>query len=117
MFLLSFIVVFGAILSLVLMTLSLYLVKKKIMNREKMTPFECGFDPKSSARVPFSLRFFLVTVIFLVFDVEIVLLLPYVVSSGGVTDVYSLLGSVSVIMILVGGTLHEWREGSLMWFG
>nr|YP_009773440.1 NADH dehydrogenase subunit 3 [Acanthochitona avicula]QIZ12682.1 NADH dehydrogenase subunit 3 [Acanthochitona avicula] len=116
MFLVSAIVFFNVFLSGLMVLLSLYLVKKKIMTREKSSPFECGFDPKNSARIPFSMRFFLVTVIFLVFDIEIVLLLPYLFSSGASVSVFSLLSGVSVILVLMVGTFHEWSEGSLEWF-
>nr|ABK79917.1 NADH dehydrogenase subunit 3 [Tigriopus californicus] len=59
-----------------------YLVSKKSssVSVEKLSPFECGFSPNSSARVSFSLHFFLVALIFIVFDVELLLLYPYVVN-------------------------------------
>nr|ADA69807.1 NADH dehydrogenase subunit 3 [Sphaeroma serratum] len=82
--------------------------------RGKLTPFECGFDPRGSGRVPFSLRFFLLGVVFLVFDVEIALLLPMTVSEGALLGVWSVLAAV-FLSALLAGTLHEWREGALDW--
>nr|YP_009684888.1 NADH dehydrogenase subunit 3 [Daphnia similis]AYE40153.1 NADH dehydrogenase subunit 3 [Daphnia similis] len=103
-----------AIMVLIL-SLSLILGKKVKLNREKSSPFECGFDSNSNFRLPFSLRFFLITIIFLIFDVEIVMLIP---------SVYSLTKSILIywggvfllfIMILLLGLFHEWKQGALNW--
>lgn len=84
-------------------------------DREKSSPFECGFDPKASARIPFSTRFFLLAVVFLVFDIEIgiIMPLPLIIRSSIIYEV--LLGGSFFLIILLGGLLHEWREGSLDW--
>nr|YP_010507446.1 NADH dehydrogenase subunit 3 [Dracogyra subfuscus]UXG19117.1 NADH dehydrogenase subunit 3 [Dracogyra subfuscus] len=89
--------------------------KQALADREKSSPFECGFDPLSSARVPFSLRFFLLAVIFLIFDVEIVLLIPAISFLGSVVDYVSIGGVFLFLLILIVGLFHEWNEGSLDW--
>lgn len=59
-----------------LLVLAFFVSRRSVNVRDDRTPFECGFDPKSLARIPFSLRFFLLAVIFLIFDVEVALLFP-----------------------------------------
>nr|YP_009131214.1 NADH dehydrogenase subunit 3 [Cyanoplax caverna]AIA77063.1 NADH dehydrogenase subunit 3 [Cyanoplax caverna] len=116
MFLILSFIMFIVSLSSILMSLSIFLLKKKMMNREKSSPFECGFESNKLGRTPFSMRFFLITVIFLIFDIEIVLILPYLISSTMSLDKFSLLSVMLILMILIIGTLYEWSEGSLEWF-
>jgi NADH-ubiquinone oxidoreductase chain 3 len=71
-----FLGLFPIILPVILIILNSLIRKKEISTREKTSPFECGFDPKRSARLPFSTRFYLIAVIFLIFDIEITLILP-----------------------------------------
>nr|WCQ71419.1 NADH dehydrogenase subunit 3 [Hodotermopsis sjostedti] len=103
------------VLSLIIMMLTTALSKKNIEDREKSSPFECGFDPKSTARLPFSLRFFLIAVIFLIFDVEIALLLPMVITmTFSNLKTWMLIGSLFLLMLTI-GLYHEWNQGSLEW--
>uniref|UniRef100_UPI0030E3CCEA NADH dehydrogenase subunit 3 n=1 Tax=Assiminea estuarina TaxID=2904674 RepID=UPI0030E3CCEA len=102
-------------LSIVVMCLGWVLSKRGLEDREKSSPFECGFDPIKSARLPFSLRFFLLAIIFLIFDVEIVLLLPALVSLMNMFDLSLLIGISIFLLILIVGLFHEWNEGSLDW--
>nr|YP_009992285.1 NADH dehydrogenase subunit 3 [Chasmagnathus convexus]QNN90158.1 NADH dehydrogenase subunit 3 [Chasmagnathus convexus]QRK27390.1 NADH dehydrogenase subunit 3 [Chasmagnathus convexus] len=103
------------IISYVVMTLATLLSKKTIMDREKNSPYECGFDPKGSARLPFSLRFFLIAVIFLIFDVEITLLLP-IASTLNLTNIFSwLTTSLIFLFILLLGLYYEWYQSALDW--
>nr|AGA56223.1 NADH dehydrogenase subunit 3 [Neaxius acanthus] len=103
------------IISCLVMIIASLLSKKTIMDREKNSPYECGFDPKGSARLPFSLRFFLIAVIFLIFDVEITLLLP-LANVVGVTDILSwFMTGLIFLLILLLGLYYEWKQGALEW--
>nr|WVD73141.1 NADH dehydrogenase subunit 3 [Monolepta bicavipennis] len=89
--------------------------KKSFYDREKSSPFECGFDPKTSARLPFSLHFFLIAIIFLIFDVEISLLLPLILilKFSNIYN-YSLIMIIFIFILLI-GLYHEWNQGALNW--
>uniref|UniRef100_UPI0030E1978D NADH dehydrogenase subunit 3 n=1 Tax=Vescelia pieli TaxID=2526987 RepID=UPI0030E1978D len=102
-------------LSMILIFISLMISKKSILDREKISPFECGFDPKSSARTPFSLQFFLIALIFLIFDIEIILILPAMMTqlaSNPLSWSYTLM---FFILLLILGLYHEWSQGALNW--
>nr|YP_010946940.1 NADH dehydrogenase subunit 3 [Sigmella digitalis]WGO57697.1 NADH dehydrogenase subunit 3 [Sigmella digitalis] len=103
------------ILSSIIMILATLLSKKSIEDREKSSPFECGFDPMSSARLPFSLRFFLIAMIFLIFDVEIALLLPMTIIMTSSNIKTWIIISTIFLLILLLGLFHEWSQGSIEW--
>nr|APH08661.1 NADH dehydrogenase subunit 3 [Conasprella wakayamaensis] len=107
--------VVALVLSCVVMMLGWVLSKRGISDREKSSPFECGFDPIKSARLPFSLRFFLLAIIFLIFDIEIVLLFPILASMSSNMSLSMMLGLFIFLIILIVGLFHEWNEGSLDW--
>nr|QXG19223.1 NADH dehydrogenase subunit 3 [Drosophila ficusphila] len=103
------------LITTVVMFLASILSKKAIIDREKSSPFECGFDPKSSSRLPFSLRFFLITIIFLIFDVEIALILPMIIILKYSNIMIWTITSIIFILILLIGLYHEWNQGMLNW--
>nr|YP_009378351.1 NADH dehydrogenase subunit 3 [Solemya velesiana]ARH10783.1 NADH dehydrogenase subunit 3 [Solemya velesiana] len=107
--------IIAVIIPIVVLFLGFILSYRGISDREKSSPFECGFDPMGSARLPFSLRFFLLAVIFLIFDVEIVLLFPIISTLSMNMSLSALIGGIMFLLILIVGLLHEWREGSLDW--
>nr|AZH80855.1 NADH dehydrogenase subunit 3 [Caridina africana] len=115
MLLMSTITSIVLMIAVAVMFISSILAKKTILDREKSSPFECGFDPKSSARLPFSLRFFLIALIFLIFDVEITLILP-LASIMNFTNIKSWIftGAFFLIILLL-GLYHEWNQGALEW--
>nr|WMQ77955.1 NADH dehydrogenase subunit 3 [Auzata chinensis] len=115
MMLLSYISFIMIIISNFLMFISILLSKKSFKDREKCSPFECGFDPKSSARIPFSLHFFLITVIFLIFDVEIALIFPLIKLFNLVNFIIWMKISYFFITILIIGLYHEWNQNMLNW--
>nr|AGN71135.1 NADH dehydrogenase subunit 3 [Cryptobatrachus sp. TNHC-GDC 451] len=82
---------------------------------EKLSPYECGFDPIGSARLPFSMRFFLVAILFLLFDLEIALLLPTPWASQLHTPILTMFWTSIIILLLTIGFVYEWIQGGLEW--
>lgn len=103
------------IISAVVIYLATLLSKKSINDREKTSPFECGFDPINSSRIPFSIRFFLITIIFLIFDVEIALILPIIIIFKISNILWWIVTRIIFILILIIGLIHEWNQGALNW--
>nr|WHM51517.1 NADH dehydrogenase subunit 3 [Reticulitermes hesperus] len=102
-------------ISTIVMMAATLISKKTHEERESSSPFECGFDPKNSARLPFSSRFFLIAVIFMIFDVEIALLLPMPITMTTSNMKSWMLISSMFLLILIIGLYHEWNQGSLEW--
>nr|YP_161176.1 NADH dehydrogenase subunit 3 [Metachirus nudicaudatus]CAG26349.1 NADH dehydrogenase subunit 3 [Metachirus nudicaudatus] len=82
---------------------------------EKSSPYECGFDPLGSARLPFSMKFFLVAITFLLFDLEIALLLPLPWAVQLPSPFVTLILSYCLIMLLTAGLAYEWIQKGLEW--
>lgn len=112
---LIFIIIIILIISIVVIILASLISKKIFYDREKSSPFECGFEPFNSSRLPFSLRFFLIAIIFLIFDVEIALIFP-IINTLKINNLISWTWtSIIFIIILILGLLHEWNQGALEW--
>nr|YP_010952924.1 NADH dehydrogenase subunit 3 [Empoascanara plamka]WMQ52367.1 NADH dehydrogenase subunit 3 [Empoascanara plamka] len=89
--------------------------KKQILDTQKSSPFECGFNPMTRKRLPFSIHFFLIAVIFLIFDIEIIIILPMILTLKSSQLTTWLLTSTMFILILILGLYHEWMNGMLNW--
>nr|UBR43142.1 NADH dehydrogenase subunit 3 [Microhyla beilunensis] len=101
-------------LSIILAAVSFWL---PIMNpdTEKLSPYECGFDPLGSARLPYSMRFFLVAILFLLFDLEIALLLPSPWAMQLLSPISTIFWAAIILILLTMGLIYEWLQGGLEW--
>jgi NADH-quinone oxidoreductase subunit A len=81
---------------------------------DKVRPYECGFDAFEDARARFDVRYYLVAILFIVFDLEIAFLFPWAVSLGR-TGAFGLIAMAIFLTILVVGFIYEWRKGALEW--
>lgn len=91
-----------------------YLVSPKAPDRAKLEPYECGFDVFDDARHKFDVRFYLVAILFIIFDLEVAFLFPWAVSLG-VTQVFGLISMLIFLGILTVGFIYEWKKGGLEW--
>ena len=90
------------------------LVQRRVYEREKLMPYECGIEPIGDARDRFCVRFYIVAMLFLVFDVEVVFLFPWAIIYDKLA-VFGLVEMLVFIGILVVGYYYAWRKGALEW--
>ncbi|HNP35386.1 MAG TPA: NADH-quinone oxidoreductase subunit A [Woeseiaceae bacterium] len=81
---------------------------------EKLSPYECGFEPFDDSRMKFDVRYYLVAILFIIFDLEIAFLFPWAVSLGTI-GTFGLLAMGLFLAILVVGFIYEWKKGALEW--
>nr|AHK23198.1 NADH dehydrogenase subunit 3 [Certhiasomus stictolaemus] len=110
----SFMLILSMSLSIILTMLNFWLAQTN-PDSEKLSPYECGFDPLGSARLPFSIRFFLVAILFLLFDLEIALLLPLPWATQLQLPLFTLTWTSTIIILLTLGLIYEWIQGGLEW--
>jgi NADH-quinone oxidoreductase subunit A len=103
----------GAGLALILMAVGL-LVGPHKPNAEKLSPYECGFEAFEDTRMRFDVRYYLVAIIFIIFDLEIAFLFPWAVALRNI-GLLGLLSMAVFLGVLIVGFAYEWKRGSLEW--
>ena len=91
-----------------------YMLSPKNPDPEKLSAYECGFEPFNDSRMEFDVRFYLVAILFIIFDLEIAFLFPWAISLGNI----GFLGFISMMIflfILTVGFVYEWKKGALDW--
>nr|QKY63985.1 NADH dehydrogenase subunit 3 [Hypsiglena jani texana] len=99
--------------AMLLYTINTHMTSKPDIN--KLSPYECGFDPLGNARTPISIQFFLVAILFILFDLEIVLLLPIPWSINTNPPGTTTMLATALLTILTLGLIYEWFQGGLEW--
>jgi len=91
-----------------------FAVAQQKPNSEKLSPYECGFEPFEDARMRFDVRYYLVAILFIIFDLEVAFLFPWAVSLGDI-GVFGFWSMAVFLAILTVGFIYEWRKGALEW--
>ena len=81
---------------------------------EKLSAYECGFEPFNDSRMEFDIRFYLVAILFIIFDLEIAFLFPWAISLGNIGFV-GFISMMIFLFILTIGFIYEWKKGALDW--
>ena len=100
-------------LALIIIVASL-VVTPQHPDREKLSSYECGFEPFEDARGRFDVRFYLVAILFIIFDLEVAFLFPWAVSLGSV-GLFGFWSMMAFLTVLTIGFVYEWRKGALEW--
>lgn len=105
--------VIAAVISLLIVVLP-RLLAKQVPNRDKLKGYECGFDPFGDARGRFDIRFYLVAILFIIFDLEVAFLIPWAISLKSI-GMYGFWSMMFFLFILTVGFIYEWKKGALEW--
>ena len=81
---------------------------------EKLSAYECGFEPFNDSRMEFDVRFYLVAILFIIFDLEIAFLFPWAISLGKI-GIFGFVSMMIFLFILTIGFIYEWKKGALDW--
>tara|TARA_B100001123_G_C15132699_1_gene956033 strand:+ start:390 stop:755 length:366 start_codon:yes stop_codon:yes gene_type:complete len=91
-----------------------FLVARQKPDSEKLSAYECGFAPFDDTRKQFDVRFYLVALLFIIFDLEVAFLFPWAVSLGSI-GIFGFWSMIVFLAILTIGFIYEWRKGALEW--
>ena len=91
-----------------------FLFGRGTKSKAKLSPYECGFDPFEDARIPFDVRYYLVAILFIIFDLEIAFLFPWAVSLNQI-GIAGIIAMGIFLLVLVIGFIYEWNKGALEW--
>jgi NADH-quinone oxidoreductase subunit A len=106
-------ILISAAFAIVTLVLS-YLVQPRLASPEKMSPYECGSEPISDARIPFPVRYYIIAMLFVIFDVEIIFLYPWAVAFDKI-GLFGLIEMVIFIALFLAGYVYAWKKGALEW--
>ena len=101
------------VLSVAFVTVN-YLASPKNPDPEKLSAYECGFEPFNDSRMEFDVRFYLVAILFIIFDLEIAFLFPWAISLGTI-GIFGFTSMMIFLFILTIGFIYEWKKGALDW--
>jgi len=90
------------------------LVAPRAPDSEKLSSYECGFEPFDNARGRFDVRFYLVSILFIIFDLEVAFLFPWAVALGDI-GLFGFWSMMIFLGLLTVGFIYEWRKGALEW--
>ena len=109
-------VVFIGVASLIGLALLIapFLVAYQQPDPEKLSAYECGFNAFDDARMKFDVRFYLVAILFIIFDLEVAFLFPWAVSLGNI-GLFGFWSMIVFLIVLTVGFVYEWRKGALEW--
>jgi NADH-quinone oxidoreductase subunit A len=94
--------------------LASFIVARQRPDSEKLSPYECGFEPFADARSKFDVRFYLVAILFIIFDLEVAFLFPWAVSLGSI-GLFGFWSMIVFLAVLTVGFIYEWKKGALEW--